>query len=314
MLATRLGTILPRTTFTLLGLALAAALPAAAQDAPPNRVEHVFDLAAVRGDRAPIAFEIAHPGTVTARAEWDGASRLLLALKPRGGERAVAREFGSSPLSLRHELSAETLRALGKHWVIELTSLGEAAGGELAISWPGPRLLRPFEEAPAERWRADRVRVDAGRARIADRVWATEQVTGPTTTPPQLPPGGGGGEARRSVLPNGDVRIDYADGSALILDANCGSTRIFPDGTQTKTLCHQVQGAGLPAPPGGDPAFGGFLDGHAESLLSQIRHLVGNDTQAMANYKAVEADGATTVVERIDLRRRYVDRLLGVGF
>lgn len=268
----------------------------------------------MRGDSAPVAFVVTQPGTVTARAEWSGgASRLRLTLKPRGGERTVARAFGSSPLSLSHELSAETLRALGNDWVIELISLGEAAGGEITISWPEPPLPPPVEQVATERRRASRVLRDNRRARVAEGVRASEPLT--TTTPPSLPPtGGSGGEARRTVLSDGDVRIDYADGSALILHAGCGTTRILPDGTKMKTSCNQVQGAGLPAPPGGDPAFGGFLDGHAENLLSQIRHLVGNDTQAMANYMAVEAGGASTVVERIDLRRRYVDRLLGMGF
>ncbi len=41
---------------------------------------------------------------------------------------------------------------------------------------------------------------------------------------------------------------------------------------------------------------------------------MGSDTQAVDHYLALEAGETGSVVERIDLRRRYVDRLLGLAF
>lgn len=286
---------------------LAAAAPPAA-GAEPVRTERPFALLAARGDATTWTLHPAALGAITAEATWSGGERLTLALAGPGGDGHLTRESGPSPLVLRFLLTPELLQADGD-WRLTLFNFsGSPANGQVAVTWPGP--AAPPAERP-RRLHLDAVRVgDLGIRVVAEGVAPPPE--GGTAEPPAPPPPAGSGEPRRSVLPDGRVRLDYPDGSAVIYELVCGKTQIAPDGRETRLTCHQVQGADLPPPPG-DPGLGGFLDDHGESLLQQIRFLVGHDAAAIANYLAVETDGTATVVERIDLRRRYVDRLLGLG-
>lgn len=306
---------------------LALALPPPAADADPITAERPFALITERGDATSWRLLPGAAGVITAEATWRGADSLALILNGPGQTGNFARQDGPSPLVLRFRLTPELLRREGE-WRLSLVNFsGQRARGDVRITWPG--------EAAATQSGAAGVAVPqrvAGRATVPrgveGRATVPRGVEGrvdpgmairPTTATPPAPPGlepppSTSGDIRRTVLPDGRVRLDFADGSARIYNVGCGWTNIASDGHPAGGVaCNEVQGASLPPPPG-DPAFSGFLGTHEERLLLQITFLVGDDAQAVASYLALESGETASVVERIDLRRRYVDRLLGIGF
>ena len=299
----------------------ASAQPAAA--AAESAVGRPFVLLAERGDATSWRVHPTAAGTITAEASWGGGRSLALILNGPGQVGSYARQDGASPLRLRFEVTPELLRLDGE-WRLSIVNFsGLPARGQVQVRWPGgdeggvartgddrTAVLSTVEERTAIRPRPPletRVRRDPATARPASGNSATST---PSALEPPTPPA----ESRRSILPDGRVRIDHADGSARIFNLGCGWVDIHPDGSQTGAYCNQAQGAGLPQPPAGDAAFSGFLEDHDERLLAQIRFLVDGDAQAVDNYLAMESSTTSTVVERIDLRRTYVDRLLGIGF
>lgn len=286
---------------------LAPAAPAAAADVVPVRAERPFVLLAERGDATTWTLHPTAPGTVSAVATWSGGERLTLALERPGEGGHLARESGTSPLALRFRLTPELLRLDGEWRLTLLNFSGRLVRGEVVVTWPGERAASRHTAVPQERATAAAVLGRSG-TRAASRA----DVAAPPVTEPLPPQPEGSGEVRRTVLPDGRVRIDHPDGSAVIYGPG-SFTRIAPDGTETTfSFRSQVQEATLPPPPG-DPAFQGFLGAHEDLLLRQIRFLVDQEEQAVANYLAHEATETATVVERIDLRRHYVDVLLGLG-
>lgn len=287
-----------------------AAVPAPSAGAAADSVDRPFVLVADRGDATSWRLLPGAAGAITAEATWGGGASLALILNGPGQTGYFARQDGTSPLVLRFRLTPELLRREGEWRLSVVNFSGRPVRGQVRITTPGAE--------PAAEVRRRRPDAVIGKMAVAQRVAKPEVVEvvpmQPAEPPPEtLPPSGSSGEVRRTVLADGRVRLDYPDGSAKIFEVGCGSTTIHPDGTESKVLCNQVQGAGLPAPPG-DPAFHGFLTEHEAGLLQQIRWLVGSDTQAVDHYLALEAGETGSVVERIDLRRRYVDRLLGLGF
>jgi hypothetical protein len=301
-----------------LALAVLLLLSAAAAGAVPATAERPFALLAERGDATSWPVHVAAPGSLTVEATWRGAEPLALVLDGPGQAGAFAREDGTSPLLLRFRITPELRQREGEWRLSIVNASGHPARGRVRISWPA---ADPSAGAGRAATGAGRVAVlqpvgprRAGVERVVGRP-ELGRVTGPPDVPPPAldPAPPTGGAVRRTILPDGSVRLDFPDGSARIVDPVCGWTEIRADGSASTFSCQQVPGAGLPPPPG-DAAFNGFLADHADGLLGQIRFLVGGDAQAVDNYLAVESGDASSVVERIDLRRRYVDRLLGVAF
>ena len=302
-----------------LGLPTASAQPAAT--AAESTVGRPFVLLAERGDATSWRVHPTAAGTITAEATWGGDRSLALILNGPGQVGYYERQDGASPLRLRFQVTPELLRLDGE-WRLSIVNFsGLPARGQVQVRWPGrgeggvartgdgrTAILSTVEDRAAIRPRNEaRVRRDPATARPAG---GASDTSPPQGLEPPTPPA----ESGRSILPDGRVRIDHADGSARIFNLGCGWVDIHPDGSQTGAACNQAQGAGLPQPPAGDAAFSGFLDDHDERLLAQIRFLVDGDAQAVDNYLAMESSTTSTVVERIYLRRTYVDRLLGIGF
>lgn len=286
---------------------LALALPPPAADADPIVVERPFALISERGDTTSWRLQPAAAGVITAEATWHGADRLALILNGPG---QAARQAGPSPLVLRFRLHPDLLRREGE-WRLSLVNVsGQRARGDVRITWPG-------EEAPAAPGAVPQLveRVTM-MTRSAEARVGPEVIRVTTAVPPEPPapePPASPGDVRRTVQPDGQVRLDFADGSARIYKLGCGWTKIAPDGARMGELCStQVQRDSLPPPPG-DSAFSGFLGTHEERLLRQISFLVGKDAQAVANYLALESGQTASVIERIDLRLDCVDGLLGLG-
>jgi hypothetical protein len=113
----------------------------------------------------------------------------------------------------------------------------------------------------------------------------------------------------RSILPDGQVQVRYPDGTIEILHANCGSTKIFPDGTTIQSMCNQVQTAALPPTPT-DAGVRAFLEHHRDQLLRQISRLVNDNPAEISLYLNFESSTTNSLYGQIKLRTELMDKLL----
>ncbi|HEX2162831.1 MAG TPA: hypothetical protein VHM02_02675 [Thermoanaerobaculia bacterium] len=287
-----------------------AVVPPPATAAASVAAERPFALLADRGDDTSWPLRPAAPGAVVAEATWTGGGRLVLTLDGPGDAGQVAHQSGESPLVLRFAITPALAQREGAWRLAVVNPGGAPVRGTVRATWPG-EAAEPSASGGDDRPR--RLRVAAGTALGRGTLAAS------TATPPDPPPetlsdptsGGGGGEVR-TILPDGRIQVEYPDGRVRTYNHGCGFVEVSPDGTSSGPACHEVQGAGFPPPPA-DDALRAFLEGHEQALLDQIRFLVDPDAAAVGNYLAFEQGEAATVVERIHLRLRYVDRLLGRG-
>jgi hypothetical protein len=104
----------------------------------------------------------------------------------------------------------------------------------------------------------------------------------------------------RTVLPNGEVKITYADGSYKVMGPG-GHTFTTADGeTQTFLYSTQAPPPNPPLPPAGSQEAK-WLAVQADGLLSTISTLVDYDQQSIDNYLA--AEGSVDVYTKIVKRR-----------
>ncbi len=121
-------------------------------------------------------------------------------------------------------------------------------------------------------------------------------------------------KAKKQILPDGSVRINRPDGSAVIIDINGQRTIIAPDGTMQSAIALQVP---MPQPPPQSPNPGAdwlnqmneWIDYIGKTLLFRIQALV-NDEISMNHYREIEAQRCSTLYERVDLRLKFLERLL----
>jgi hypothetical protein len=246
-------------------------------------LERVFELTSYFGDRDVVEITLGGPGTVTIEATWQGsAERLAVILNGPGQTGYYARQDGSSPLSIRFDVTSELFKR-GAIWTVSIVNFSRSgrAVGRLVVDYP--------ISAPANAALSPALR------RLRDAAIAT----------PQAPVGG----PERSILSDGRVQVRYPDGRVVIYSADCGSTTILPDGMVTQALCSQVQPATLPALPS-DPALRIFLESHRDRLLQHISQLVDHRQSEIDLYLAHEMQNAEGLLGQIQMRTRLIDNLL----
>jgi len=255
----------------------------AAPSAPVARLQQVFELSTEFGDREVLRFDVTTPGRIVSEAVWRGsATNLSLILHGPAQVGYYARQDGSSPLRLEFEVT-DKLLALGTEWRLSVVNSDPAgrASGRVVLTHPS----RPISVS----------QLNPSIRQIVNLAQAT-----PASPTPQ---------ATHSILPDGQVQIRYPDGTIEILDADCGSTKILPDGKTFHTTCNQVQTASLPPTPT-DTTVRAFLESHRDQLLAQISRLVGNRQDEINLFLQFESSSTSSLYGQIKLRTELIDKLL----
>jgi hypothetical protein len=117
-----------------------------------------------------------------------------------------------------------------------------------------------------------------------------------------------GGTLKRTILANGHVKIQYADGTIKEIYPG-GQTITPPEGNPYTILFSSVQHDTPPSLPG-DPTIISWLNVQNEFLLALIKKLVENDSFAVDFYLQNESQKAKNLYEQINLRMECIDNLL----
>jgi hypothetical protein len=122
---------------------------------------------------------------------------------------------------------------------------------------------------------------------------------------PVSPPSGA--VNRRRILANGNVEIQFPDGTKKLFYAG-GFTIVRPDGTEQRASFHSAQPPTPPSAPPDDLHFS-WLQFEVERLLDIIRFLVGNDETSVNNYLNQEGPSNSYYV-KLSSRRKAIGYLL----
>ena len=120
--------------------------------------------------------------------------------------------------------------------------------------------------------------------------------------------------AEREITPEGDVIVRCEEGGTWTTRASGGTFYTAPDGRRcSRSVLFSTALPPAEPPEGvGDTEWASqvnaWLGGVAQQLLQRIGALVGPDD--LQNYQALEADRASDLYQRVDLRLSYLDLLM----
>jgi hypothetical protein len=126
---------------------------------------------------------------------------------------------------------------------------------------------------------------------------------------PGIPPGG-----IPSIIEEGVVQFEYPDGTVIrIYDDRIEVTPPGKTKPEIRPYARiDIQAATVPALPR-DTTLAAWLETLADNLRETIRYVVRNRGASNRHYDEMENDLSLTVYQKIVLRYKYVNRLMGLG-